>query len=63
MRIVIGSDLHIAGQQIPVELTLTERDAMRLRMLPGWIELQNTRIVGPAPSCVRGRYRRPGGKR
>jgi hypothetical protein len=63
MRIVIGSDLHIAGQQIPVELTLTNRNTMRFRMLPGWIEQQDECIVGPAASCVRGRYRRPGGKR
>jgi len=59
-RFVIVTDIRIGGQDLPVELTLTNRDTMLFRMLLGRTTLMNHFIVDPARSYVLGRYRKPG---
>lgn len=59
-RFVVVTDIRIGGQDIPVELTLTNRDTMLFRMLLGRTTLSNRFIVDPARSYVLGRYRKTG---
>ncbi len=53
-RYVIVSDLMLAGERYPVEITLTDRDSMRFRMLIGRTALYRRFVVDPALS-----YRAP----
>ena len=54
-RCVITTDLIVAGQRWPVELTLTDRDSMRFRMLLGRTALAGRALVDPRRSFVTGR--------
>ena len=53
-RLVIQSSLVIGRQIWPLELTLTNRDTMRFRMLLGRRAMKNKAIVDPALSYATG---------
>lgn len=48
LRPVIATRLEIAGRSWPIEITLTNRDAMRARMLLGRQALQHGVLVDPS---------------
>jgi hypothetical protein len=54
-RCVISTDLIVAAQRWPVELTLTDRDSMRFRMLLGRTALAGRALVDARRSFVTGR--------
>ncbi len=56
-RYVITTDLVIAEQCWPVEITLTNRDTMLFRMLLGRKAMENKIIVNPASSFLLGKKR------
>lgn len=49
-RYVIQSDIAINGQEWPIEITLTNRDTMRFRMLLGRTAMNEHCVVNPALS-------------
>ena len=51
-RYVITTNLDIYNRQWPIELTLTNRDTMRFRMLLGRSAMLNKIIVDPAQSYL-----------
>jgi hypothetical protein len=51
-RLVIESPLCIAGQQWPIEITITNRDAMMFRMLLGRTAMHGRIVVDPERSYV-----------
>ena len=53
-RYVIMTDLVIADQRIPIEITLTNRDTMLFRMLLGRTAMANNIIVNPSKSFLLG---------
>lgn len=55
MRYVIQTRLQIAGLDMPVQLTLTNRDSMRFRMLLGRQAMNNHMLVNPAASFLCGK--------
>jgi hypothetical protein len=57
MRYVIQSSLNIGGDNWPIELTLTNRDTMRFRMLLGRRAMIDRFVVDPAASYVSGKLR------
>ena len=57
MRYVIQSDICLDGESWPIELTLTNRDTMRFRMLLGRRAMVDRFVVDPAASYVRGKLR------
>ena len=57
MRYGIQSQVAIGGGQWPIELTLTNRDTMRFRMLLGRRAMEDRFVVDPGASYVNGRLR------
>lgn len=57
MRYVIQSKVVIADNVWPIELTLTNRDTMRFRMLLGRRAMENRFLVDPGASYVNGKLR------
>ena len=55
LRCVIAVELVIAGHRWPVELTLTDRDTMRFRMLLGRTALAGRALVEPNGSYLTGK--------
>ena len=55
LRVVIRTPVHLAGRDIPVEVTLTDRDTMRFRMLLGRTTLRKGFVVDPAGSYLTGK--------
>ena len=60
-RYVITTDVLLGDNRFPVELTLTNRDTMRFRMLLGRTALKKRFVVDPARSYLMGRYKKPKG--
>lgn len=56
-RYVIESNIVIGARQWPIELTLTNRDTMRFRMLLGRRAMENQATVEPAGSYLNGKLR------
>jgi hypothetical protein len=54
-RYVIESLLEIAGQSWPIEITLTNRDSMKFRMLLGRTAMKKRIVVDPAASFLTGK--------
>ena len=54
-RLVIETQVLLGDTEWPIELTLTDRDTMRFRMLLGRNALNNRFIVNPAASYVVGK--------
>ena len=57
-RYVITTELAIAEQRWPIEITLTNRDTMLFRMLLGRTSMENKIIVNPAGSFLLGRKKK-----
>lgn len=57
-RLVIVTQLAVAGMNWPIEVTLTDRDTMRFRLLVGRNALKNRLLVDPGASFLTGRRRR-----
>jgi hypothetical protein len=57
MRYVIQSGMQLAGESWPIELTLTNRDTMRFRMLLGRRAMRGRFVVDPGASYVNGKLR------
>ena len=57
MRYVIQSRVVIGGREWPIELTLTNRDTMRFRMLLGRTAMEDRFLVDPGASYVNGKLR------
>ncbi|MDH5393649.1 MAG: ATP-dependent zinc protease [Gammaproteobacteria bacterium] len=54
-RYVISTNVVLAGQRWPIEITLTNRDNMRFRMLLGRTAMVHKIIVDPAGSFLLGK--------
>ena len=54
-RYVISTQLVIADQQWPIEMTLTNRDTMRFRMLLGREAMKQRILVNPGTSYLLGK--------
>jgi hypothetical protein len=54
LRIVVKTDVAVAGQRWPIEVTLASRSPMRFRMLLGREALRGRATVDPAASYVAG---------
>ncbi|WP_406661728.1 ATP-dependent zinc protease [Methanolobus sp. ZRKC3] len=55
MRYVIETEIIIASRRYPIELTLTDRDTMRFRMLLGRSAMKNWAVVDPDESYINGK--------
>ncbi len=55
MRYVIETDVVISSRRYPIELTLTDRDTMRFRMLLGRNAMKHLIIVDPSASFINGK--------
>ncbi len=59
LRYVIRTPIRVAGRDIPVEITLTDRDTMKFRMLLGRTTLREGFVVDPAGSYLTGKPKPP----
>ncbi len=57
LRVVIRTPVTIGGVTWPIELTLTNRETMRFRMLLGRTAMEGRVVVDPGSSFLRGRVR------
>lgn len=57
-RPVVRTTIALAGQEVPIEVTLTRRDEMGFRMLIGRQALRRHYVVDPARSYLGGRPER-----
>ena len=55
LRYVIRTPIRIGALEVPIELTLTDRDSMTFRMLLGRSALQERFVIDPARSYLLGR--------
>jgi len=55
MRVVIETLVALGGDRWPIELTLTDRDTMRFRMLLGRNAINRRFLINPAASYLTGR--------
>lgn len=55
LRYVIETPLHLADTAWPIELTLTNRDNMRFRMLIGRQAMNDRLLVNPAGAYLQGK--------
>jgi hypothetical protein len=55
MRYVIETRMHLGTLDIPIQITLTNRDSMRFRMLLGRQAMEDKILVDPAASFLCGR--------
>ena len=55
-RYVISTTINIGTHQWPIEMTLTNRDTMKFRMLLGRTAMENKLVVNPAGSYLHGRH-------
>jgi len=53
-RYVIASELQLGGQAWPIELTLSNRDPLRYRMLLGRQALNHRTLINPSIECNQG---------
>jgi hypothetical protein len=60
MRYVIETLMKLGGDSWPLQLTLTNRDSMRFRMLLGRAALEDRFMVVPSASYLLGRRQRRG---
>ena len=58
LRIVIASTLLVGGTHWPIEVSITNRDTMRFRMLLGRTAITGRLVVDPERSYVLGKPRR-----
>jgi hypothetical protein len=56
-RYVIMTPIELAGQRWPIEITLTNRDTMRFRMLLGRTAMTDRFIINPSLSFTSGKHR------
>lgn len=61
-RYVIATPVEVGGAAWPLELTLTNRDAMLFRMLLGRTAMAGRAVVDPQCSYLCGRQRNPGSR-
>lgn len=54
LRYVVETQLQLAGERFPIELTLTNRDSMRFRMLLGRQAMGGRFVVDPQKSYCLG---------
>lgn len=57
MRYVIETQVNIGGRSWPIEMSLTNRDTMRFRMLLGRRAMGGNMVVVPAASYINGRMK------
>lgn len=62
-RIIIKTLLQLGSHSWPIELTLTDRDTMRFRMLLGRTAMHRRYLVDPSKSYLVGKRRPPIGDR
>jgi len=54
-RIVIETQVVVGSASWPIEVTITNRDTMRFRMLLGRTAIADNYIVDPGATCLRGK--------
>lgn len=57
-RIAILTNINLGTDAWPIEITLTDRDTMRFRMLLGRSAIRNRYLVDPAASFKHGKFRK-----
>jgi hypothetical protein len=56
-RYVVVTPVRVAGREVPIELTLTDRDSMRFRLLLGRTAMRRRLLVDPSASYLTGRVK------